>query len=160
MNLSGEQATIFALVCVQETVSAIDARIAAGLPSLRSAQEVLDQLERQVLIECVTRRPRPTYILAAHLCERLREGAVAAGLVITFEQPALIDQFEDAHWQIVQYCDDQSRTATSIAKILNMRSNTRFNQAYLYPLITAGLLQIVDETQPEQRRTYTLMSSA
>lgn len=173
VRLSSEEAEAFALVCRKIQLPFVEIKALAG--STRQAQQIVDRLKLQGLIEVLSNKPQPYIRLAEHLLpffetktaekeapaavdpERLvsdQPAAQAASLVT--DQPKPLRVLSEVQWRLVGLCD----VPRSMQELLNeagVSSRQFFRKTYLEPLIEGGILRMsYPEIPNHPRQTYVL----
>ncbi len=173
VRLSSDEAEAFALVCRKIQLPFMEMKALAG--STRQAQQIVEQLKLQGLIEILTSKSQPSIRLAEHLLpffetkipEKEEPTAVMpdklvsdqlidrASSLIT-DQPKPLRGLSEIQWRLVRLCD----VPRSMQELLNeagVSSRQFFRKTYLEPLIEGGILRMsYPEIPNHPRQTYVL----
>lgn len=173
VKLSPEEAEAFALVCRKIQLPFVEIKALTG--STRDAQQIVEQLQRQRLIEVLSTKPQPHIRIAEHLLpffdskpaeaatqplaatERLvSEQPAATTESLVSEQPRPLRGLNDIQWRVVHLCD----VPRSMQELLNeagISSRQFFRNTYLEPLIQGGIIRMTYPDIPNHpRQTYVL----
>jgi ATP-dependent DNA helicase RecG len=173
VKLSPEEAEAFALVCRKIQLPFVEIKALTG--STRDAQQIVEKLQRQRLIEVLSTKPQPHIRIAEHLLpffdtkpaeaatqplaatERLvSEQPAATTESLVSEQPRPLRGLNDIQWRVVHLCD----VPRSMQELLNeagISSRQFFRNTYLEPLIQGGIIRMTYPDIPNHpRQTYVL----
>lgn len=152
IRLTDDQAAAFAYLRGARTATATELRAITGC-SATQIESVLGGLRSQILVQGPD--PAGTYSLAPHLVPPRVRVAGRGSAEVTASGGRLIVGPTKQELRIL-LASDVPRTATELAKLTGLpRSN--FRERYLEPLVSRGMLRIVNTDKPAARnRRYVL----
>ena len=182
VQLSNEQARVFAFGCREKTITLSQIKAVTGLAG-PEARELADALVTKVLFSLIEAGSK--YSLAEHLEDRFRQTDQAAtsgeDLVtaqVQDEQPDLstaqveqhtndlssgqvppLTELSTIHWKVIDLCDVPRRLA-DILEALGVTTRGYFKKRHLDPLIKSGIVAMTNPLRPRASNQQYVITEA
>ena len=158
VQLTSEQARVFAVGCREKAVTVSQIKVIAGLAG-PDAIALADALVTKMLFRKIEAGRK--YALAEHLLQHPaltdqvgdkradlvsdQAGAVTGKLVS--DQPQRLQNLTENQWKIVMLCD-VPRSVADLMRIFGLTHRTFFRRNHLEPLVRGGVLRMTHPEQP------------